>query len=80
MRDEQPPGLVTRLRRNYFEENRKPGIGLFFDSSKLKKGQQALENRLLFMRAIAYPWNKDKLSDDVICIQMKATYFTYLRA
>jgi hypothetical protein len=79
MRDGLPSGLVTRLQRNYFEENRRPGFGLFFDSSKLKKGRQALENRLLFMRAINFPWNKDKFSDDVIRIQMKATYFTYLR-
>ncbi len=50
MRDEQPVGLSERLRQNCFEENRKPGIGLFFDSSHIKKGKQALENRLLFMR------------------------------
>jgi hypothetical protein len=60
LRDEQPNGLVMRLRQNCFEENRKPAIGLFFVRSRIKKGQQASENRLLFMCAITYPWNKDK--------------------
>ncbi len=79
MRDEQPAGLAERLNRNCFEENRKPGIRLFFDCSCIKKGRQALENRLMFMRSISYPWNKIKvLSDDVIRLEMKATYFTYL--
>ncbi len=71
---------MQRLKRNCFEEYRNPGIGLFFDRSKLKKGQQELEYRLLFMRAITYPWNKDKPSDDMIRIEMKATYLTYLPA
>jgi hypothetical protein len=66
MRNEQAVGLMDRLKGNCFEENRKPGIGLFFDRSKPKKGQQALENRLSFMCATTYPWNKDKPSDDVI--------------
>ncbi len=79
MRDEQPEGLVQGLRQNCFEGNCKPGIGPFFDCSRIKKGKQALENRLLFMHSINYPWDKDKnLSDDVIQIEMKATYFTYL--
>ncbi len=34
---------------------------------------------LLLMHAITYPLNKDKLSDDVIRIEMKATYFSYLK-
>ncbi len=28
---------------------------------------------------ITYPWNKDKPSDDAIRIEMKPTYFTYLK-
>ncbi len=56
---------------------RHPGIGMFFDSSKSKLGQQALPNRLLFMHAIKYPWNSAPMSNDVIRIEMKQNFFTF---
>ncbi len=56
-RVKQPPELHKILLTNYFEEPRFPGVGLFFDSSMNKKGQQSIENRLLFMRSIKTPWN-----------------------
>ncbi len=52
-------------------------MGMFFDSSKSKLAQQALSNRLLFMRAIKYPWNGAPISNDLIGIKMKQNCFTF---
>ena len=46
----------------YFEEKREPGFGLFFDSSRLLKGRQSIQNKLLFMRSLSHPWNTEKHS------------------
>jgi hypothetical protein len=53
----QPKELVELLKSTNFEEKCKPGVRLFFDSYKLLKGRQSIQNRLLFMRPISYPWN-----------------------
>ena len=55
VRSNQPKELSELLMSTYFEEKRKPGVGLFFVSSKLLKGRQSIQNRLLFMRSISYP-------------------------
>ena len=78
IRDKQPSELHQLLLRNYFEEPRYPGVGLFFDSSVNKKGLQSIENRLLFMRSIKTPWNnKSPLTNDEICIELKKRFFPY---
>jgi hypothetical protein len=55
-------------------------FGLFFDSSKIKKGRQSLPNRLMFMRTITYPWNVpgSLMTDDLVRIKLKETFFQYL--
>jgi hypothetical protein len=78
IRDKEPALLFEELTNCYFEEKRSPGVGMFFDSSKNKKGQQSLPNRLLFMRSIKYPWNNGPISDDLIRIQMKKCFFPFL--
>ncbi len=78
VRQQQPKWLATKLMKVYYEEPRKPGIGLFYDGSKRKKGQQSLENRLLFMRSITQPWNlSSELSDDGLRVMMKRVFFPY---
>lgn len=77
LRDAQPTILYQKLLSTYFEERRKPKVGFFFDSSKSKKGRQSLQNRLLFMRSLNFPWKDLPLSDDLIRIQMKRTFFSY---
>ena len=77
LRDKYPKELNHRLLSVYFEQRRQPGCGQFFDSARIKKGQQSIQNRLLFMRAIDFPWNSIPLSDDLIRIQMKRTFFSF---
>ncbi len=68
--------LHSRITSTYFEEKRHPHVGLFFDASRTRKGKQAIQNRLLFMCAISYPWNTEKrLSNDITCIKIKITFF-----
>jgi len=73
IRDKQPKRLYENLMKNYFEEPRKPGAGLFFDTSKKLIGKQSIENRLMFMRTIQEPWNElnSNLNDHQIRILMK---------
>jgi len=77
IRDKAPKNLYEILMKNYFEESRKPGLGMFFDTSKKLIGKQSLENRLFFMRTINEPWNEisPKLNDDQIRILMKKSFF-----
>lgn len=80
IRDKQPATLHQMLQSTYFEESRKPGIGLFYDASLNLFGKQSLENRLLFMRSCKKEWNliTPKLSNDAIRIECKKTFFPYL--
>ncbi len=55
-------------------------IGLFYYASRNRKGRQPIQNRLLFMRVISYQWNTDeKLSNDILRIKMKRTFFPYFK-
>jgi hypothetical protein len=47
VRQKEPKWLAGKLMEVYYEEKRKPGLDLFFDGSKRKKGRQSIENRLL---------------------------------
>jgi len=82
MRDKTPTFLFEKLQENYFEEKRKPFVGQFFDTSRILKGQQSLQNKLLFMRSINYPWHDPEkpLSNDVTRIELKRTFYTYLKS
>ena len=73
--------LARRIDVTYFEEKRNPNIGMFFDKSKTLKGRQSIQNRLLFMRAVSYPWNNisDPISDDKLRIELKRTFFPYYK-
>jgi hypothetical protein len=75
-----PIDLHKRLMTAYFEERQQPDVGLFYDASRTQKGRQSIQNRLLFMRSIVYPWNTEKkLSNDITRIEMKRTFFPYFK-
>jgi hypothetical protein len=80
VRDQQPSILHALLTENYFEERRQYGVGYFFDTSRVKIGRQSLQNRILFMRSINYPWNAAPMSNDLIRIEMKRVFFPYMTA
>ena len=79
IRDEEPKSLFELLHSTYFEESRKPFIGMFFDDSKTLLGRQSIQNRLMFMRCITDPWNNknQKLSDDQVRVITKSAFFDY---
>ncbi len=66
---------------NYFEERSNPHVGLFFDSSKTLKGRQSIQNILMFLRSVTYPWNNpsENLSDDRLRVILKRTFFPYYK-
>ncbi len=75
-----PTDLHKRLMTTYFEERRQPDVGLFYDASRTREGRQSILDRLLFMCSIVYPWNTEKkLSDDMIRIEMKRTFFPHFK-
>jgi len=79
-RNNEPKFLKDLLTENYFEERRRPGVGLFFDNSLKKIGRQSLPNRLIFMRTIKYPWNDaNEMTNDQIHVDMKSSFFPYYR-
>jgi hypothetical protein len=80
VRNRAPTDLYHILTQNYFEEKRNPHIGMFFDSSRTRKGQQSIQNRLMFMRSISYPWNSEsELSNDLLRVIMKRTFYPYFK-
>jgi hypothetical protein len=80
VRNRAPTDLYRILTQNYFEEKRNPHIGMFFDSSRTRKGRQSIQNRLMFMRSISYPWNSNlELSNDLLRVTMKRTFFPYYK-
>jgi hypothetical protein len=82
IRDEEPKSLFDLINSNYFEENRKPNVGFFFDNSRTLVGRQSIQNRLIFMRSINDPWNNKlkPLSDDHIRVIGKTAFFDYYNA
>jgi len=79
LRDKFPSRLHSLLRSSYFEEPRKGGLGKFFDRSKTRVGRQSIQNRLDHLRQINRPWNGENLSNDLIRILLKDTFFNYRR-
>ena len=79
MRDTEPKPIFNLLCENYFEESRKPGVGFFFDNSRILIGRQSIQNRLIFMRSIDDPWNNKlkPLSNDQIRVIGKKAFFDY---
>jgi len=55
------------------------GYGKFFDGSKILKGQQPLQNRLVCMKEIIEPWLDQYVNDDEIRILMKKSFLNYLK-
>ncbi len=67
IKDKTPKYIYPRISYMYFEERSHPYIGFFYDTSRNRKGRQAIQNGLLFKRAISYHWNTDeKLSNDIL--------------
>jgi hypothetical protein len=60
VQDATPKDLHSRITTTYFKEKRHPHVGLFFDALRIRKGNQAIQNRLLYMRAISYLWNTEE--------------------
>jgi hypothetical protein len=79
IRDEEPKPLFDLLKSNYFEENRRPGLGFFFDNSHTLLGRQSIQNRLFFMRCMNEPWNikNEPLTNDQIRVLAKKAFFEY---
>jgi hypothetical protein len=79
IRNSEPKPLFDLLQNTYFEDSRKPQVGYFFDNSKTLLGRQSIQNRLMFMRSIADPWNNKNqpLSDDAMRIISKKSFFKY---
>jgi len=79
LRDKYPSRLHSLLRSSYFEEPRKGGLGKFFDRSRTRVGRQSIQNRLDHFRQINRPWSGENLSNDLIRILLKNTFFNYRR-
>jgi hypothetical protein len=79
IKDEEPKPLIDLLNENYFEENRKPGCGIFFDKSHTQLGHQSIQNRLIFMHCIDEHWNNKlkPLKNDQIRVLVKKAFFEY---
>jgi len=67
--------FINNTTSNYYEEQRKPKWGKFFDNSKTL-GKQSLENRLDLFKGFTRPWSSD-YSDDKIRIFLKKELFSY---
>jgi len=79
MRDSKPIVLFDRLRSNFYEENRRPGLGFFYDGSTNRTGRQSIQNRLQFFREIKDPWKGIQIKDKAIRVTLKKTFFTYAK-
>ncbi len=66
------------LMRTYYSERRSVARGLFFDSSKTKKGRQSIQNRLAHIAQIREPWNEpgSKITNDALRVLLKKTFFS----
>ncbi len=80
MRGQEPRFLFGKLKEMYFEERRKPHVGLFFDLSVNRKGQQSLQNRPIIYEFNYISWYdvEPPVSNDVIRAKMKQTFYNYL--
>jgi hypothetical protein len=78
LRDRQPSRLNDILLTTYYSERRNAARGLFFDSSKTRIGAQSIQNRLMHITRIKYPWNdlNSKWSNDQIRVNLKRIYFS----
>jgi len=68
--------FINNTTSNYYEEQRKPKWGKFYDNSKNAVGKQSLENRLDLFKDFTRPWNTD-YSNDEIRIFLKKELFSY---
>jgi len=77
IRDERPVNLYNRLKSNLYTENRRPGLGFFYDNSTNMRGKQSIQNRLPYFRLISDQWINKEITDDAIRMLLKKTFFTY---
>jgi len=77
VRDKGPTILYERLTSNLYTENRRPGLGFFFDNSSNKRGKQTIQNRLSVFKSISTQWLDNQISDDAIRRMLKNHFFTY---
>jgi len=77
IRDKRPIYLYNRLNSNLYTENRRPGLGFFYDNSMNMRGKQSIQNRLPYFRLIRDQWINNEITDDAIRILLKKTFFTY---
>jgi len=76
LRDRQPEVLYSKIKSTLYEERRRPGCGLFYDSSCSLAGRQSIQNRLNFMNNIDIAWTSG-LSDHDIRITLKKSFFDF---
>jgi len=77
IRDKSPIHLFNRLKSNLYMENRRPGLGFFYDNSANQRGKQSIQNRLPYFKLITEQWTDRIITDDAIRILLKKTFFTY---
>jgi len=70
------PRLSDKLVNKRYINDRKPGIGIFPDTSRLKIGRHSLTNRLEMMKKVSFNWTKG-ISTDLLRVNLKKTFFTY---
>jgi len=77
IRDKGPSILYERLTNNLYTENRRPGLGFFFDNSSNKRGKQTIQNQLSIFKSISKQWLDNNTSDNAIRRMLKNHFFTY---
>jgi len=77
MQNSKPIVHFDRLRSNFYEENRRPGLGFFCDGSTNRIGRQSIQNRISFFREIKDPWKGIQIKDEAIRVMLKKAFFTY---
>jgi len=70
------PRLSDKLINKRYINDRRPGIRIFPDTSRLKIGRHSLTNRLEMLKKVKFNWTKG-ISSDLLHVNLKKTFFTY---
>jgi len=58
----RPVNLYNRLKSNLYTENRRRGLGFFYDNSTNMRGKQSIQNRLPYFRLISDQWINNEIT------------------
>jgi len=64
IRDKSPMNLFNRLKSNLYMNNRRPGLGFFYDNSANQQGKQSIQNRLPYFKLITEQWIDRDINDN----------------